>query len=92
MKELIVLKFLLVFHFVRGHEVFDHPNWPQYQDICGISYADRIIGGIKADLGAYPWIAHIGIRGKLEMSNSLRSKRVLIEIFSKGCRDVENVN
>lgn len=36
-------------------------NWAEINEICGISYADRIIGGTKAELGQFPWIAHVGI-------------------------------
>lgn len=41
--------------------ILEHPNWPSdTQDECGISYADRIVGGINASLGQYPWLARIG--------------------------------
>lgn len=36
-------------------------NWAEINEICGISYADRIVGGTKASLGQFPWIAHVGI-------------------------------
>ncbi|XP_063215928.1 uncharacterized protein LOC134527303 [Bacillus rossius redtenbacheri] len=39
----------------------DHPNWQLFEhEQCGASLSDRIIGGEKADLGAFPWIARIG--------------------------------
>lgn len=42
-------------------DILQHQNWPKdTHDICGISYADRIIGGINASLGQYPWLARIG--------------------------------
>lgn len=42
-------------------DVVKHPNWPKdVQDDCGISYADRIIGGKNASLGQFPWLARIG--------------------------------
>lgn len=28
-------------------------NWTGINEICGISYADRIVGGTKADLGQF---------------------------------------
>lgn len=40
-------------------------NWTYINEICGVSYSVRIIGGINAKLGEYPWIALIGIRSKL---------------------------
>lgn len=41
--------------------VLEHPNWPSdTQDECGISFTDRIVGGINASLGQYPWLARIG--------------------------------
>lgn len=40
-------------------------NWSEINEICGISYADRIVGGTKAELGQFPWIAHIGIMREL---------------------------
>lgn len=43
-------------------------NWTQINEICGVSYSDRIIGGINARLGQYPWIAQIGIRSKATKS------------------------
>lgn len=39
-------------------------NWTYINEICGVSYSDRIIGGVNAQLGEYPWIALIGIRRK----------------------------
>lgn len=62
MNNLIAFQFLLV--LVCGENIFDHPNWPKTQEICGVSYSDRIIGGSKVSLGTYPWIAHIGMIGK----------------------------
>lgn len=42
-------------------DIVTHPNWPKnVQDDCGISYADRIIGGKNASLGQFPWLARIG--------------------------------
>ncbi|XP_046982437.1 spaetzle-processing enzyme-like [Schistocerca americana] len=38
-----------------------HPSWRLLEHArCGLSAADRIIGGKNAALGAYPWIARIG--------------------------------
>lgn len=36
-------------------------NWTEINEICGASYANRIVGGSKAELGQFPWIAHLGI-------------------------------
>lgn len=36
-------------------------NWAEINEICGISYADRIVGGTRASIGQFPWIAHVGI-------------------------------
>ncbi|XP_050675298.1 CLIP domain-containing serine protease HP8-like isoform X2 [Leptidea sinapis] len=42
-------------------EVQNHPAW-NYLDTfdCGFSVSDRIIGGVNAALGQYPWIVRIG--------------------------------
>lgn len=40
-------------------------NWSEINEICGTSYADRIVGGTRAELGQFPWIAHVGIMRKL---------------------------
>jgi hypothetical protein len=29
---------------------------------CGLSYTDRIVGGINATLGQYPWLARLGYK------------------------------
>lgn len=39
-------------------------NWSKINEICGVSYADRIVGGTKAEVGQFPWIAHLGILRK----------------------------
>lgn len=36
-------------------------NWSKINEICGISYANRIVGGTRAELAQFPWIAHLGI-------------------------------
>ncbi|KAK5647655.1 hypothetical protein RI129_002547 [Pyrocoelia pectoralis] len=42
-------------------DVRRHPNWRLLEHVeCGISLADRIIGGSNATLGQYPWLARIG--------------------------------
>lgn len=35
-------------------------NWTKINEICGVSYANRIVGGTKASLAQFPWIAHLG--------------------------------
>lgn len=32
------------------------------QEHCGLSYADRIVGGTNAALGQYPWMARLGYK------------------------------
>lgn len=36
-------------------------NWSEINEICGFSDVNRIVGGTKAKLGQFPWIAHLGI-------------------------------
>ncbi|GLV43397.1 Melanization Protease 1 [Carabus blaptoides fortunei] len=46
-----------------------HPNWQLFDHtICGNSLADRIIGGINATLGQYPWIARIGYNSTINVT------------------------
>lgn len=47
-------------------------NWSEINEICGISYADRIVGGTKAALGQFPWIAHLGIMRECKASQVSR--------------------
>lgn len=39
-------------------------NWSEINEMCGISLENRIVGGTKAELGQFPWIAHLGIMRK----------------------------
>lgn len=39
-------------------------NWSEINEICGIAASDRIVGGSRATLGQFPWIAHLGIMRK----------------------------
>ncbi|XP_054257943.1 CLIP domain-containing serine protease HP8-like [Macrosteles quadrilineatus] len=44
-------------------DLVNHANFKlihPYQEECGQSLADRIIGGINASLGQYPWLARLG--------------------------------
>lgn len=42
-------------------ELRDHVNWPRLEAECGISDdSNRIIGGVNAEPGQYPWQARIG--------------------------------
>lgn len=44
-----------------GDGMSAHKNWHLVNDAqCGSSLADRIIGGVNATLGEYPWLARIG--------------------------------
>jgi hypothetical protein len=58
-----ILVLIAILHLIVGHDIFDHPNWPDTADVCGLSYSDRIIGGSMASMGAFPWIAQIGTEG-----------------------------
>ncbi|XP_012285292.1 serine protease easter-like isoform X2 [Orussus abietinus] len=41
--------------------IMDHPNWHLVNDdICGLSMSQRIIGGMNARLGQYPWVVRLG--------------------------------
>lgn len=47
----------------NNSDIHMHPNWPrETMSECGISAADRIVGGKNATLGQYPWLARLGIR------------------------------
>ena len=50
---------------VLSNAISNHPNWPKTDEVCGISYSDRIIGGKNSALGQYPWIAHLGIMSNI---------------------------
>lgn len=42
-------------------DITRHPHWNLLEHLeCGITLADRIIGGSNATLGQYPWLARIG--------------------------------
>lgn len=56
-------------------------NWSKINEICGVSYADRIVGGTKAEVGQFPWIAHLGILRKFR-AMFVRS----FTTFSSRCR------
>ncbi|XP_060805099.1 CLIP domain-containing serine protease HP8 isoform X1 [Amyelois transitella] len=44
-------------------DVSNHPAWSKLEHYeCGDSAADRIIGGVNAALGQYPWIARLGYK------------------------------
>lgn len=48
-----------------NRDIHMHPNWPRdTMSECGISAADRIVGGKNATLGQYPWLARLGIRSE----------------------------
>lgn len=48
--------------YAQTVDVRQHPNWPKrFETVCGESYdSDRIIGGMDATLGQYPWQARLG--------------------------------
>ena len=42
-------------------DINKHRAWKYLDDeVCGMSNTDKIIGGIDATLGQYPWIALLG--------------------------------
>ncbi|KAB0800596.1 hypothetical protein PPYR_06336 [Photinus pyralis] len=48
---------------IKGHavDITRHPHWQLLEHKeCGITLADRIIGGSNATLGQYPWLARFG--------------------------------
>jgi len=49
-------------------------NWTQINEICGVSYAERIIGGTNARLSQYPWLAHLGILRKFDLPLDLSAR------------------
>ena len=66
---------------IENNSVSNHPNWPKTEEICGISYSDRIIGGKNSALGQYPWIAHLGIMSKVTLK--LHSYLYIVYNFRK---------
>lgn len=59
----LILSFLYIVlsKKVFAPDVRRHPNWNLLDhNECGISLADRIIGGTNATMGQYPWLARIG--------------------------------
>lgn len=49
-------------------------NWSEINEICGVSYANRIVGGNRAELAQFPWIAHLGIMRKLSITHKVFAK------------------
>ncbi|CAH1637695.1 unnamed protein product [Spodoptera littoralis] len=46
---------------IPSEEISKHPVWAKLDAVdCGDSAADRIIGGLNAGLGDFPWIARLG--------------------------------
>jgi len=65
----------------RVADITKHPNWNLLdQEGCGNSNSDRIIGGMNASLGAYPWIARLGYENNVE-KESYRCGGALINRF-----------
>lgn len=66
MKEVFSFACCLSFVLMNYGAVWaDSPtNWSEINEICGISYANRIVGGTKAELGQLPWLAHLGMLRK----------------------------
>lgn len=68
-------------------DVTNHPNWKLLEhETCGISLGafstDRIVGGVNASLGAYPWIARLGYKNSSSSAQiSFRCGGVLISHF-----------
>ncbi|KAG5667888.1 hypothetical protein PVAND_015854 [Polypedilum vanderplanki] len=55
------MKIFLIFVSILTEIANGKTNWTRINDVCGVSHGDRIIGGTKAALGQYPWVAHIGL-------------------------------
>lgn len=69
----------LVF-LVTANDPTTHPNWPPTDAICGISYSDRIVGGMKASLGQYPWMARIGYNSMSCFFPSIERLRKIVNL------------
>lgn len=68
MKVLITIVTILIIgeYVSQSANSRSHPNWPHEMDkICGENTPPllRIVNGLDADLGEYPWIARIHVRG-----------------------------
>ncbi|CAH2045491.1 unnamed protein product, partial [Iphiclides podalirius] len=61
---IFVVTVLKSIHFVTGdiwQQVANHAAWVKLESYeCGFSAADRIIGGMDAALGQFPWILRLG--------------------------------
>ncbi|KAJ8723969.1 hypothetical protein PYW07_007949 [Mythimna separata] len=62
-----MLAFTILLHYgvtddkaLIAEELSKHPAWAKLTADCGESAADRIIGGVNAGLGQFPWIARLG--------------------------------
>jgi hypothetical protein len=55
----IGVKQLFILNLIKFISAF--VNWTEINEHCGVSGSDRIIGGTTAELGQYPWIAHVGL-------------------------------
>ncbi|KAF9796699.1 hypothetical protein SFRURICE_008109 [Spodoptera frugiperda] len=63
----LTLTFTIMLHYaamddkIPAEEIAKHPVWTKLDAVdCGDSAADRIIGGLNAGLGDFPWIARLG--------------------------------
>jgi hypothetical protein len=63
-------------------------NWTEINEICGVSHTDRIIGGTKAALGQYPWIAHIGLLKKERGTHKLRWVNLSTQFVANSEREI----
>lgn len=46
----------------------EHMNWPtDFDGDCGENFSDRIIGGMNASIGQYPWIARLHMHGSINI-------------------------
>lgn len=58
---------ILFFSEKFSYHIENHPAWKEIDLFeCGFSASDRIIGGLNAALGQFPWMARLGYTGMLK--------------------------
>ncbi|KAJ2953213.1 hypothetical protein O0L34_g790 [Tuta absoluta] len=57
----LMMNFIRYAYGTKWEEIENHPAWRLLDEFeCGDNAADRIIGGLDAALGQFPWIARLG--------------------------------